>query len=148
MKSKLRSLGNTLSMSEEEISRIIAYGLAISELETVDTSTSTDHNSILSSIFPSNGSSESLSFEKPTSGFSLSAQNELHPEICVTSEKASLKNKYTLVSTFAKEFYDLRKKCFPSELAYISPISRCRKWNTQGERPRLSLPRQRMSDLS
>lgn len=55
MKSKLRSLGNTLSMSEEEISRIIAYGLAISELETVDTSTSTDHNSILSSIFPSNG---------------------------------------------------------------------------------------------
>jgi len=86
-----------------------------------------DHN-ILSNA-------SSLSYEEPTSGFYdsfLSALKDMHPEICLNSEKLGLKSKYTVVSIYARKFYELRKICCPSELAYISSISRCKIWNAQG----------------
>ncbi|TVU36332.1 hypothetical protein EJB05_18264 [Eragrostis curvula] len=76
-----------------------------------------------------------LSTEESTSGFYdsfLSALKDLHPEICVNNEKIPLKSKYTVVCIYAKQFRDLRKICCPSELAYISSISRCKSWNAQG----------------
>jgi 1-phosphatidylinositol-3-phosphate 5-kinase len=76
-----------------------------------------------------------LSSEESTSGFYdsfLSALKELHPEICVNNEKIPLKSKYTIVCIYAKQFRDLRKICCPSELAYISSISRCKSWKAQG----------------
>ncbi|XP_062227368.1 1-phosphatidylinositol-3-phosphate 5-kinase FAB1A-like [Phragmites australis] len=76
-----------------------------------------------------------LSSEESTSGFYdsfLSALKDLHPEICANNEKIALKSKYTVVSIYAKQFRDLRKICCPSELAYISSISRCKRWNAQG----------------
>jgi 1-phosphatidylinositol-3-phosphate 5-kinase len=86
-----------------------------------------DHNML------SNASS--LSYEESTSGFYdsfLSALKDMHPEICLNSEKLALKSKYTIVSIYARQFYELRKICCPSELAYISSISRCKIWNAQG----------------
>lgn len=86
-----------------------------------------DHNML------SNASS--LSYEESTSGFYdsfLSALKDMHPEICLNSEKLALKSKYTVVSIYARQFYELRKICCPSELAYISSISRCKIWNAQG----------------
>ncbi|KAK3166114.1 hypothetical protein QOZ80_1AG0041600 [Eleusine coracana subsp. coracana] len=73
--------------------------------------------------------------EESTSGFYdsfLSALKDLHPEICVDNENIPLKSKYTVVCIYAKQFRDLRKICCPSELAYISSISRCKSWNAQG----------------
>lgn len=86
-----------------------------------------DH-SILSNI-------SSLSYEESTSGFYdsfLSALKDMHPEICLNSEKLGLKSKYTVVSVYARQFYELRKICCPSELVYVSSISRCKLWNAQG----------------
>ena len=77
----------------------------------------------------------SLSYEESTSGFYdsfLSALKDMHPEICLNSEKLGLKSKYTVVSVYARQFYELRKICCPSELVYISSISRCKLWNAQG----------------
>lgn len=77
----------------------------------------------------------SLTYEESTSGFYdsfLSALKDMHPEICLNSEKLALKSKYTVVSIYARQFYELRKICCPSELAYISSISRCKIWNAQG----------------
>jgi 1-phosphatidylinositol-3-phosphate 5-kinase len=101
--------------------------------------------SLLSSIlFPSDSLEKNhnfirnvstLSSEASTSGFYdsfLSALKDLHPEICVNNEKVPLKSKYTIVCIYAKQFRDLRKICCPSELAYISSISRCKSWNAQG----------------
>ncbi|KAM0913984.1 hypothetical protein ACQ4PT_011814 [Festuca glaucescens] len=77
----------------------------------------------------------SLTYEESASGFYdsfLSALKDMHPEICLNSEKLALKSKYTVVSIYARQFYELRKICCPSELAYISSISRCKIWNAQG----------------
>lgn len=77
----------------------------------------------------------SLSYEESTSGFYdsfLSALKDMHPEICLNSEKLGLKSKYTVISIYARQFYELRKICCPSELVYISSISRCKIWNAQG----------------
>jgi len=56
----------------------------------------------------------------------------LHPEIPVGSCKHAGKSKYSVVCIYAKQFYSLRKKCCSSEMAYISSLSRCRKWDAQG----------------
>lgn len=50
----------------------------------------------------------------------------------MNNEKVPLKSKYTVVCIYAKQFRDLRKICCPSELAYISSLSRCKSWNAQG----------------
>ncbi|GJM92407.1 hypothetical protein PR202_ga08881 [Eleusine coracana subsp. coracana] len=79
--------------------------------------------------------------EESTSGFYdsfLSALKDLHPEICVDNENIPLKSKYTVVCIYAKQFRDLRKICCPSELAYISSISRCKSWNAQGGKSKVS----------
>ncbi|CAM0883858.1 unnamed protein product [Alopecurus aequalis] len=86
-----------------------------------------DHNMLNNAL--------SLSYEESTSGFYdsfLSALKDMHPEICLNSEKLALKSKYTIVSIYAKQFYEFRKICCPSELSYISSISRCKIWNAQG----------------
>uniref|UniRef100_A0A0E0LZ56 PIPK domain-containing protein n=1 Tax=Oryza punctata TaxID=4537 RepID=A0A0E0LZ56_ORYPU len=77
----------------------------------------------------------SLSSEESTSGFYdsfLSALKDLHPEFCLNNEKLTLKSKYSVLCIYAKQFYDLRKNCCPSEIAYISSISRCKEWSAQG----------------
>ncbi|XP_039122566.1 LOW QUALITY PROTEIN: putative 1-phosphatidylinositol-3-phosphate 5-kinase FAB1D [Dioscorea cayenensis subsp. rotundata] len=60
------------------------------------------------------------------------ASDNQHPEIPVGVGKVAGKSKYSVVCINAKQFYDLRKRCCPSELAYISSLSRCKKWDAQG----------------
>lgn len=141
--------GNILSIAEEEVSSIIAYALTISEKHgfySEAASNNLDRNaSVMSSMLSPNESLEKsndfsrfaspISSEETTSGFYdsfLSALKDLHPEIDLNNEKIALRSKYTVVCIYAKQFHDLRKMCCPSELAYISSISRCKNWNAQG----------------
>lgn len=62
----------------------------------------------------------------------LLASEDQHPEIPVGAGKVAGKSKYSVVCIYAKQFYNLRKKCCPSELAYISSLSHCKKWDAQG----------------
>uniref|UniRef100_K3ZPZ0 1-phosphatidylinositol-3-phosphate 5-kinase n=1 Tax=Setaria italica TaxID=4555 RepID=K3ZPZ0_SETIT len=106
--------GNILSVAEEEVSSIIAVALTISEQQGFSSeaaSSNLDRNvSMLSSMLAS-----PISPMESTSGF-----------------YDSFLSKYTVVCIYAKQFHDLRKICCPSELAYISSISRCKHWNAQG----------------
>ncbi|KAG1328066.1 1-phosphatidylinositol-3-phosphate 5-kinase FAB1A [Cocos nucifera] len=165
--------GNVLSVSEDEISSIIACALAISvgryglldsmaEKEAGESKGETDKtlvkcNSLLSdgsigsSVWSSTGSVDYEGIQSSLIGSSLSsdglstpcsdgsssvdrllASDDLHPEIPVGYRKGAGKTKYSVVCIYAKQFYTLRKKCCPSELAYISSISRCKKWDPQG----------------
>ncbi|XP_008783363.1 1-phosphatidylinositol-3-phosphate 5-kinase FAB1A isoform X2 [Phoenix dactylifera] len=164
--------GNVLSVSEDEISSIIACALAISEVqhrlsdsvaekEAGESKGETDktivksnsllfNGSMVSSVLPSTGSLDYEGIHSSQSGSSLSseelpspssdgssvdrllASEDLHPEIPVGSGRVAGKSKYSVVCIYAKQFYTLRKKCCPSELAYISSISRCKKWDAQG----------------
>ncbi|KAJ6802458.1 1-phosphatidylinositol-3-phosphate 5-kinase FAB1A isoform X1 [Iris pallida] len=62
----------------------------------------------------------------------LIASENLHPEISIGVRKGAGKHKYTVVCGHAKQFYALRRMCCPSELAYISSLSHCKKWDAQG----------------
>ncbi|WOK94573.1 1-phosphatidylinositol-3-phosphate 5-kinase FAB1A-like isoform X1 [Canna indica] len=62
----------------------------------------------------------------------LASSDNLHPEVAVGMDKFSGKSIFSVVCIYAKQFYKLRKKCCPSELAYISSLSRCKKWDAQG----------------
>ncbi|XP_044962353.1 1-phosphatidylinositol-3-phosphate 5-kinase FAB1A-like isoform X1 [Hordeum vulgare subsp. vulgare] len=150
--------GNILCVFEHEISSIIALALAISEDRRKDTpvvneaedarrehtKTMEKSYSILSES--SIGSSPWSSIESEASmassissyssgdlsGFDTSPLLSVaHPEIPVNG-KVSLKGKYSVTSIHADKFYVLRKKCCPSELAYITSLSRCKKWDAQG----------------
>ncbi|KAL5228542.1 hypothetical protein ABZP36_016807 [Zizania latifolia] len=142
-----------LSIVEEEISSMIAYALSISEQQGIYSETAfvvspsnlIRDSSVPSSFLSPNDSLEndhklsrnasSLSSEESTSEFYdsfLSALKDLHPEFCLNNEKLTLRSKYIVVCIYAKQFYDLRKICCPSENAYIASISRCKEWNAQG----------------
>ncbi|KAF0899591.1 hypothetical protein E2562_020783 [Oryza meyeriana var. granulata] len=149
--------GNILSVLEDEISSIIARALAISEdiitengtedargehAKTMEKSYSfLSESSLNSSPWSSIGSSDSeasfSSFSSSVSSDDLSGYDNLplfssiHPEITVNGIVA-FRGKYSVTSIYAKLFHDLRKKCCPSELAYITSLSRCKKWDAQG----------------
>ena len=57
----------------------------------------------------------------------------LHQEFSIgKGDPLSLKGKYTVKCAYAEQFYDLRKKCCPSEIMYIGSLSRCKRWDAQG----------------
>jgi 1-phosphatidylinositol-3-phosphate 5-kinase len=137
--------GNVLSVSEDEISSIISRALAISEdrrhlLDSIIESHASDTCS-----FSSEGSSPSSSWSSIESSDSEASfpsddiynydssllSSSLHPEIHING-KPVLKGKYSVICVHANQFYTLRKKCCPSELAYIASLSRCKKWDAQG----------------
>ncbi|KAM3299421.1 hypothetical protein ACQJBY_040755 [Aegilops geniculata] len=138
--------GNVLSVSEDEISSIVSHALAISEdrrhlLDSIVESHAADTSGVLSEC-SSSASSSSWSSESSDSeaGFlsdelynydSSLLSSSLHPEISVNG-KANLKGKYSVICVHANQFYTLRQKCCPSELAYVASLSRCKKWNAQG----------------
>ncbi|CAD6246305.1 unnamed protein product [Miscanthus lutarioriparius] len=62
---------------------------------------------------------------------SSSLLSPMHPEMTVNG-KVTLRGKYSVTVVYDNQFFALRKKCCPSELAYITSLSRCKKWNAQG----------------
>jgi 1-phosphatidylinositol-3-phosphate 5-kinase len=62
---------------------------------------------------------------------SSSLLSPMHPEMSVNG-KITLKDKYSITVVYDNRFFALRKKCCLSELAYITSLSRCKKWNAQG----------------
>ncbi|XP_040379200.1 putative 1-phosphatidylinositol-3-phosphate 5-kinase FAB1D [Oryza brachyantha] len=150
--------GNVLCISEDEISSIISRALAISEerrhllLDSIvegeaaysrgtesskmeKSYSSLSETSSASSSWSSIGSSDSdasFSSDDLFSSYDSSLlSSPLHPEVSVNG-KLSLKGKYSVICVHANQFYTLRKKCCPSELAYITSLSRCKKWDAQG----------------
>ncbi|KAL6007735.1 hypothetical protein ACLOJK_033236 [Asimina triloba] len=63
---------------------------------------------------------------------SLLFSRALHPEVPLGIGKFPGRGKYSVICFYAKQFYNLRKRCCPSELDYISSICRSKKWNAQG----------------
>ncbi|EAY96166.1 hypothetical protein OsI_18048 [Oryza sativa Indica Group] len=151
--------GNVLCISEDEISSIISRALAISEerrhllLDALmvegeaaysrgsesskmeKSYSSLSEASSASSSWSSIGSSDSdasFSSDDLFSSYDSSLLSSLlHPEVSING-KSSLKGKYSVICVHANQFYTLRKKCCPSELAYITSLSRCMKWDAQG----------------
>lgn len=64
--------------------------------------------------------------------YSSLSSRALHPEIALGVEKLPGKSKYSVVCIHGKQFYSLRRHCCPSEVDYISSLSRCKKWDPQG----------------
>ncbi|KAI0519705.1 hypothetical protein KFK09_007164 [Dendrobium nobile] len=154
--------GNVLSLVDDEISSIIACALALykdqcgpldviaekelrEELDQIADSSYGSHISVSLSQHPSTlsleseGSRSSSADELSTLASDASlfvdqliASDNLHPEVTFGPEKFAGKSKYSVICIYAKEFYSLRKKCCPSELAYISSLSRCKNWDAQG----------------
>lgn len=117
--------GNILSVSEDEVSSLIAYSLCISE-ENRKNKVEPDAPELDSSVLLN--AMLSLTPEE-----FLSASKHLHPEFSIgKGDSISLKGKYTITCVYAEQFYDLRKKCCPSEIMYLSSLSRCKRWNAQG----------------
>ncbi|CAM0910696.1 unnamed protein product [Alopecurus aequalis] len=153
--------GNILCVLEHEVSSIIACALAISEERRQDTIVMNEaedvrqehtkpveksysflsESSFSSSAWSSIGSLDSeASFSSSISSYSsgdLSGYDTspllplVHPEITVNG-KVKLRGKYSVTSLYADEFHVLRKKCCPSEIAYITSLSRCKRWDAQG----------------
>jgi 1-phosphatidylinositol-3-phosphate 5-kinase len=153
--------GNILCVLEHEVSSIIACALAISEerrhdtivmkeaedsrgahTKTIEKSYSLlSENSFISSPWSSIGSLDSeASFSSSISSYSsgdLSGYDTspllslVHPEITVNG-KVALRGKYSVTCIYADQFHLLRKKCCPSEIAYITSLSRCKSWDAQG----------------
>ncbi|AQK78066.1 Putative 1-phosphatidylinositol-4-phosphate 5-kinase/ zinc ion binding family [Zea mays] len=150
---------NILCIMEDEISSIIARALAISDerhhlidlkfengmdyskgeyAKAIEKSFSfLSESSFSSSPWSSTDSEASLSSlssfsSDDFSGYdSSSLLSPMHPEMTVNG-KVTLKDKYSVTVVYDNQFFALRKKCCPSELAYITSLSRCKKWNAQG----------------
>ncbi|WVZ87800.1 hypothetical protein U9M48_034382 [Paspalum notatum var. saurae] len=149
--------GSVLCVSENEISSIVSRALAISEerrhlLDAISESepaesrgrersktmeksySSVSESSSSSWSWSSTGSSDSeasISSDDLSSYDSSLLSSSLHPEISVNG-RVALKGKYSVICVHSNQFYNLRKKCCPSELAYITSLSRCKKWDAQG----------------
>ncbi|KAJ6807252.1 putative 1-phosphatidylinositol-3-phosphate 5-kinase FAB1B [Iris pallida] len=96
---------------------------------------SVDSEGMRSSRSVSSLSSDELSTSSSEGSFfgdRLIASENLHPEISVWVGKGAAKNKCSVVCVHAKQFHALRRMCCPSELAYISSLSHCKKWDAQG----------------
>ncbi|OEL17884.1 putative 1-phosphatidylinositol-3-phosphate 5-kinase FAB1D [Dichanthelium oligosanthes] len=153
---------NILCVQEDEISSIIARALAMSDERyhskgfffendmensrgehgrTMEKSYSfmsaSSHSSSQWSSIGSQESEASLSSLSTVSSDDFSGYDgssllsSAHPEMTVNG-KVTFRGKYSVTIIYANEFYELRKKCCPSELAYITSLSRCRKWDAQG----------------
>ncbi|XP_042444463.1 putative 1-phosphatidylinositol-3-phosphate 5-kinase FAB1D isoform X1 [Zingiber officinale] len=153
--------GNVLSVSQDEISSIIACALSASEdhptlpenepMELHKSYSLTSESSGISTHWSSMGLSEteginmshsisSLSLDESFTSISdgsisvdhMPASDNLHPQVSVGMDKVSGRSIFSVACIYAKQFYTLRKKCCPSELAYISSLGRCKKWDAQG----------------
>ncbi|XP_048495881.1 putative 1-phosphatidylinositol-3-phosphate 5-kinase FAB1D isoform X2 [Beta vulgaris subsp. vulgaris] len=132
-----------------EISSSIACALALMEISIRPAS---DENTFLkraaSEPWPLNSihdsdfihSSSSMSFtESHLSSFtglnrvdSLVSYGRVYNEVTLGIEKYPMKGKYSVVIIHPNEFRSLRDRCCPSELDYISSLSRCKIWDAKG----------------
>ncbi|KAJ0960018.1 hypothetical protein J5N97_000212 [Dioscorea zingiberensis] len=119
-----KSVDNTFGLRSDVST--VSYWSSTGSLDTERMRTPFSFSS-LSSDELSTSTSDALS-----SADRMLASDNLHPEIPVGVGKVAGKSKYSVVCINAKQFYDLRKRCCPSELAYITSLSRCKKWDAQG----------------
>lgn len=58
--------------------------------------------------------------------------DDKHPKVSMGLSRSPGKGKYSVVSLYATEFRDLRRRCCSSEFDYIASLSRCRNWDAKG----------------
>ncbi|XP_068662384.1 putative 1-phosphatidylinositol-3-phosphate 5-kinase FAB1D [Aristolochia californica] len=153
---------DVVSVYEDEFTSIIACALALSldksnsfktsaEKETrevkggMDMEIETQYSlasdvGMASPYWSSNGSfdfdgihlAQTVSSQELSGSDLFSPVDPLHPEISLGGGKLPGKGKYSVICVHAKQFFALRRRCCPSELNYISSLSRCKKWDAQG----------------
>jgi 1-phosphatidylinositol-3-phosphate 5-kinase len=143
--------GSILCVSEDEISNIISRALAVSEerrhllmdaiaetepadttrSKTMDKSYNSLSESSSTSLWSSDSEASISSDDLSSYDTSLLLSSSLHPEIDVNGT-TTLKWRYSVICVHSNQFYNLRRKCCPSELAYVASLSRCKRWDAQG----------------
>ncbi|GLJ07433.1 hypothetical protein SUGI_0067020 [Cryptomeria japonica] len=76
-------------------------------------------------ISSSDSSSDSVDFQR-------------HVKVSFTDEGPHGKTKYTVTCFFAREFDALRRECCPTEIDFRPSLSRCKKWEAQGGKSKVS----------
>ncbi|KAK8966647.1 1-phosphatidylinositol-3-phosphate 5-kinase FAB1A [Platanthera guangdongensis] len=141
------SSGSVVSLVENDISSIIACALASykdqhgpvdsiddkKEIEKLDRAINIS-NCLSTESLESEGAHTLSPDELSVSFFvdQLIALDNSHPKITLGPCRTAGKSKHSVICIYAKEFRSLRKNCILSELAYISSLSRCNKWDAQG----------------
>lgn len=62
----------------------------------------------------------------------LQYSKDFHARVSFNDDSSLGKVKYTVTCYYAKRFEALRRTCCPSELDFVRPLSRCKKWGAQG----------------
>lgn len=122
---------------EDELSSLIACALAhLNSDENRMPLSRCIHGSLQGFLDKDQDSKQTV--DREVSRFSSESTNRLEtlppPEVLVTfgSLKSIGKPKYSIVSLYADDFRDLRKRCCSSELDYIASLSRCKPWDAKG----------------
>ncbi|XP_068658190.1 putative 1-phosphatidylinositol-3-phosphate 5-kinase FAB1D [Aristolochia californica] len=124
---------DVVSVYEDEFTSIIACALALSLDKANSFKTSAEIEEVKGGMNMKIETQSSLASDVELSGFdSFSPTDPLHPEISLGGGKLPGKGKYSVICVHAKQFFALRRRCCPSELDYISSLSRCKKWDAQG----------------
>lgn len=115
------------STREDDPSILAGYHAAVS-LSVLQSLSSVDSDDIQSRSYVSDEVSSSRS-----SLFS-DAKMSRHARVSFADESSSPagKVKFSVTCYFAKQFDALRKKCCPSEVNFLSSLSRCKRWSAQG----------------
>ncbi|KAL9308256.1 putative 1-phosphatidylinositol-3-phosphate 5-kinase FAB1D [Arabidopsis thaliana] len=121
---------------EDELSSLIACALAhLNNEESKKPLSRCIHGSLQGFL---DNNQDSKQTDRDVSRFSSESTNRLEtlppPEVLVSfgSVKSVGKPKYSIVSLYADDFRDLRKRCCSSELDYIASLSRCKPWDAKG----------------
>ena len=132
-----------ISVSEDEISSLIAYAVATWQNQVPPENTpafpseasfylpsfnSLDLKAMLTSSF-SFSSDDSLTSAPAEYSIEHSSMENLHVEVKLS---ASGPVDCTVLCVYAKQFFELRRRCCPSEAAYLTSLRRCKSWDAQG----------------
>ncbi|XP_010499972.1 PREDICTED: putative 1-phosphatidylinositol-3-phosphate 5-kinase FAB1D isoform X1 [Camelina sativa] len=121
---------------EDELSSLIACALAHLNIDENKLPLSRCIHGSLEGFLDKDQDSKQTA-DREASRFASESTNRLDippPEVLVTfgSLKSIGKPKYSIVSLYADDFRDLRRRCCSSELDYIASLSRCKPWDAKG----------------
>ncbi|KAL8459581.1 hypothetical protein ACS0TY_036908 [Phlomoides rotata] len=108
-------------------SLIRVFSFTTSPWSSFGSSDSDSSRSTTTSSDDSNSSFDGLDLLDSSVSYSAS-----HPEVSMGLGKFSAKRKYSVLCLYASQFRQLRDRCCPSEVDYITSLSRCRNWDAKG----------------
>ena len=133
-----------ISVSEDEISSLIAYAVATWQNQVPPENTpalrseasfylpsfnSLDLEAMRTSSFSSFSSDDTMASAPAEYSVEHLPMENLHVEVKLS---ASGPVDCTVFCVYAKQFFELRRRCCPSEAAYLTSLRRCKSWDAQG----------------